>query len=154
VRHARHVGALARRFGGNPRFARIAVGAVRSLEHVALENAVEGCVHETYSALIAWHQGLHCPDPALAATHRAIAADEMRHAGLAWDVARWLEPRLTPSARRHIDAARRQAARAVARGLGRSKASSIDTAAGLPPPLLAVAVAEELQASLWRHGIG
>jgi len=144
VRHARHVGALARRFGGSPRFQHIPVGRVRSLEHIALENAVEGCVNETYAALVALHQAAHSPEPAIAATHRAIATDEMRHADLAWDVARWVEPRLPASARRRIDQARRHRARALTRDLAHSTASAIDPVAGLPPPALALALAERL----------
>ena len=154
MRHARHVGALARRFGGAPHFPRIAVGAVRSLERVALENAVEGCVHETYAALVAQHQAARSSERVVAATHHAIAADELRHAELAWDVAHWLEPRLPPSARHHVTQARRQAAAALARDLARSRPSPIDAVAGLPSPSAGLALAEHLAASLWREGIG
>ena len=64
VRHAREMGALARRYGSSftpapkPRGRR-----ARSLPRVAYENAVEGCVRETYGALVATYQASNARDP-------------------------------------------------------------------------------------------
>ena len=55
-RHAAIVGALARERGGELSPVRIESLHVRSLEEMALENAVEGCVLETYGAAIGAHQ--------------------------------------------------------------------------------------------------
>ena len=50
----------------------------------------EGCVGEGVSAAIAGFAAEACSDPATAALLRRIAADEARHAALAWRTLRWL----------------------------------------------------------------
>lgn len=73
---------------------------LRDLDALALDNAVEGCVHETWAAVDAHLR-------AARGRHRAawtrIAADETRHAQLAWDIDAWLATRgaARPDARRH-----------------------------------------------------
>lgn len=59
---------------------------------VAISLAVfaEGCVGEGVSAAIAGVAAEACSDPATAALLRRIAADETRHAALAWRTLRWL----------------------------------------------------------------
>jgi hypothetical protein len=56
VRHARAVAELALVFGGQTPLWSAAPGTLRELEAVATENAIEGCVRETYGALVALHQ--------------------------------------------------------------------------------------------------
>ena len=56
----------------------IAVAAVR-----------EGCVAETIGAMIATAAATRAEDPVVRAILRRIAADETRHAGLAWRYLRW-----------------------------------------------------------------
>ena len=52
----------------------------RALGVVAIENAVEGCVRETFGALIASWQAEHARDPGIKRLMRSIARDETRHA--------------------------------------------------------------------------
>lgn len=154
VRHARVVGALARRFGSTPRWPRHPIGRVRALEDLARENAVEGCVRETYGALVARHQQRFARDAAIARVYRGIAGDETRHAELSWDVARWAEPRLSRRARQNVARARSDAARALTMDLARSSSKPIDAVAGLPAPAVGHALAERLGKGIWRDGIG
>jgi hypothetical protein len=110
VRHTRATAALARRYRAQPARPTLApLPRRRSLEAVALENAVEGCVRETYGALAAMWQARTATDPVVAAAMVPIAIDETRHAELAWNVAAWSAPLLDPRARRRIEAARTQA---------------------------------------------
>ncbi|MDC3954772.1 hypothetical protein [Polyangium jinanense] len=78
---------------------------------MARENAVEGCVREAYGALIATFQAAHARDPKVRRAMQVIAADETRHAALAWRIASWVESKLDEKARRALAAARRKAAR-------------------------------------------
>ncbi|MCY1008004.1 hypothetical protein OV079_21085 [Nannocystis pusilla] len=73
--------------------------AVRSLEALARENAVEGCVRETFGALVARYQASVAADEPLRRLFAAIAEDELDHAALAWDVATWLNGQLDEAAR-------------------------------------------------------
>jgi hypothetical protein len=105
-RHARASKALARRFGVPVAPVRSEPFAPRSLLEIALENAVEGCVRETWGALIALRQAERATEACVRATMSRIAPDEVRHAELAWAVDRWLSPRLTPTEREQVRAAR------------------------------------------------
>jgi hypothetical protein len=107
-RHARIMGEIAREHGARVPRARLRHRSVRSLAIIARENAVEGCVRETYGALLASWQAIHARDPELRAAMRSIAPDERRHAALAAAVDEWISPRLSPRTRRSI-------ARAMAR---------------------------------------
>ncbi len=101
IRHARAVGRLARRFGGTFAKPRIAKVEARSFFEIARENAVEGCVRETFAALVATWQGQHAL-PEIADVFARIAEDETRHAALAWSVAEWAMPLLSVEERAAI----------------------------------------------------
>jgi hypothetical protein len=152
VRHAGAVATLAWTWGGRPCLPRWPVGSVRSLERIALENAVEGCVHETYAALVAHHQAARALSSRIAAEYSAIARDEARHAALAWDVARWAEPRLSGRARRRVATARFAAALELQRTLAHSAQRPFDAVAGLPGAARGHELARELHSKLWRNG--
>lgn len=144
VRHARVIGRLAREHGGAPELPRLPALAVRKLPAVTLENAVEGCVRETFGALIAAHQAERARSLPVRAAYARIAQDEARHADLAWAVARWAEPRLGASERSRVAGARRAAVAALWRELRAARTSPIDALAGLPEPRAAEAMLEAI----------
>jgi hypothetical protein len=109
VKHTRMTRKLARARGATPPKVRVVKRANRSLEEIALENAVEGCVRETYAALLAMWQADHATDSEIADAMKEIAVDETRHAALAWSVAEWIEPRLDAQARERVNAAKNKA---------------------------------------------
>ena len=53
MRHAAVVASLAARYGARPAAVEVDPPAARSLEAMAIENAVEGCVRETWGAIVA-----------------------------------------------------------------------------------------------------
>ncbi len=95
VKHTRSMRKLAVRFGGVPRLPKVGTLATRSLVEIAIENAKEGCVRETFGALVATYQSHHASDLQVRAELQVIAQDETEHAALAWDVAEWIASRLT-----------------------------------------------------------
>ena len=101
--------ALARRFGTVSVSPRVRPTGLRLLDVVARENAVEGCVRETYGALVAWWQAIHSDDAVVRSTMSQVAADETRHAALAHDVHQWAVDRLSAESRRAVDQARAKA---------------------------------------------
>lgn len=112
VRHTRTMTRLAQRYGASVAAPKVSSPSrQRTAAEIAHENAVEGCVRETFSALLAWHQAARARDPQVALDMRGIAADETRHAELAWRVAAWLEPRLCARERAAVNAARAEALR-------------------------------------------
>ena len=113
VRHARQMRRLAHRRGlAGPKQLgsfRRAKEAARSVEQLALENAVEGCVREAYGALLATYQAERAHSTELRNAFREIATDERSHAALAEDVAEWLNGQLDAPAAERVAAARADA---------------------------------------------
>ena len=120
-----------------------------ALAQLALENAVEGCVNETFGALLAGYQARHAGDAALGRAMRAIEADETRHAELAWEVAAWLDARLTVAERRRVAEARRQAGAVLVERAGAPVDRTLVRDAGLPPPATARALAAAAHRALF-----
>ncbi|HKP64854.1 MAG TPA: ferritin-like domain-containing protein [Polyangiales bacterium] len=142
VRHAQLVAGLARRYGAEPEQAKVVRAPMRPLFAVALDNAVEGCVRETFGALVGAHQAALARDPEVAAIMRGIAADEARHANLAWQVADFLEPQLSAAERDALAAAKRAAVESlIAEASEPVLPPSAARAAGWPEPAVARALA-------------
>ena len=138
VRHARVMTTLANRYGHVPRAIAVPPLPCRSLEAIAHENAIEGCVREAYGALVATYQAERaCAE--LAPAFRAIAVDERRHAELAEDVHAWVLPRLDAASRDAIERARSLATAELRASLTTSRACS---ELGLPSAPHAVALCD------------
>lgn len=96
------IGALAKRFGGKGAIVSKERPSIRSLEEMALENAVEGCIRETFGAYVAHIQAEQAKDKEVRGILRRVAADETMHAGLAWEIHAWAMARLGVEARERI----------------------------------------------------
>jgi|HubBroStandDraft_4_1064222.scaffolds.fasta_scaffold10933_6 hypothetical protein len=123
LRHARIMRAFAARFGGTPCRPRVERGPIRSLEEMAIENAAEGCLRETFGALVGMWQARFAGDPQVRRAMRAVARDESQHAALSWEVARWIEPRLGTDARARLAGAKADAIRQLEAELRRLRIS-------------------------------
>lgn len=132
IRHARVTRRLALRFGARPARGRIPPKAPRPLEQVAIENAVEGCVRETFGALMAHFQAVRASDPAVRRALLRIALDETRHAALGWEVNDWAESRLGAVRGRRLRDRAVQAL-AVLEAEIAEPAPDLATLAGIPP---------------------
>jgi hypothetical protein len=109
VVHARLTFGLASAYAGQPlgpaRFAGAArMTATGDLAELALETFVDGCIGETVAALEASRAAELARDPVVAAILRRIAADETRHAELAWAIVAWCV-RAEPALLGELDAA-------------------------------------------------
>jgi hypothetical protein len=144
VRHARMTAALARRHGVVPAPSRVARRSIRDLESIARENAVEGCVHEGFGALVATFQARTAGDPVIRAVMGRIAPDETRHGELAFAIDAWMRGRLDRGARRHVDDARRTALESLTAG-GRERPTELREALGLPSRAQRRALAEGMR---------
>lgn len=140
-RHADTIGALARQNGsGVPPALHQPVS--EDIEAIALQNAVEGCVSETWAALVAGWKARHATDPALRAAYARIAIDEMRHAQLAWDLHTWLLSRLSADAQTRVESARQAAIDALP-ALAHRQARRMPPELGMPSPRRAAAMASQ-----------
>jgi rubrerythrin len=148
-RHARMTAALARRHGGLPAPPPPAVTVDLAFEAFAMENAVEGCVGETFGALVALHQAARAEDPQIAAAMGAIAADEIRHAALAWSIHEWALPRLSSRARARVCALQEGALQRLRRGTA-SAPPEVARLAGLPRGATEQTLARHLAQALFE----
>ncbi|MEJ7728770.1 MAG: ferritin-like domain-containing protein [Polyangiaceae bacterium] len=110
VRHARLCFALASVYAGHalepgalPSLAGLAIGS--DLGEVAARAVTEGCIGETVAALSAAEQLEAATDPAVREVLAGIAADEARHAALAWRFVAWAQRTGGPTVRDAIAAA-------------------------------------------------
>jgi hypothetical protein len=108
--HARWLAALAVQRGASvptPKLERGDLPADRFT--VAMHNAVEGCVHESFSALLAACYSRAADSRVLRRVFARLAVDEARHGQLAWDLHEWLRGQLSADAAAQVDLARTQA---------------------------------------------
>jgi hypothetical protein len=156
VTHLRATARLARRFGGRaPPSARDEIGATardeiatRSLEAVARHNAIEGCVRETYGALLASFQATHARDAQIRRALGTIAVDETRHAALSWAIHRWASIHLKSASWSAVQIALRSAI-AELHGEVREPPEDLVRFAGLPSAVEQRRLLFELEEHIW-----
>ncbi len=149
VRHARDVGRAANLFGA--RVPRVKVEPIppRSIERLAIENAEQGCIEETFGACVAAVQATRARHPGVRRLMRTIAREELRHAALSWDIAQWLESKLDAKARSRVARARRAAIEKLETELA-GAAGRADEALGLPDATTLRAMLRRMRAPLLR----
>lgn len=152
IRHTRSMRALAARFGAD--FEGVAGQRAKHrraprLVDILVENAIEGCVRETFGALMAHVQARIASDPVARRTMAEIAVDESRHAALAWAIDAWGSRRVSASDRRRIAAARAEAVRSLFREIERGPREVDGQEIGLVGADEARALATSLERHLW-----
>lgn len=149
VRHAAAKCELARRRGLEVTLPEVATPPVRDLAALARENAVEGCVRETWGALLATWQGARADDEFARASLDVIASDESRHAELAWDVDAWARSRLSADEAEALDAARAEAVEALGREALGAHDRTLREDFGAPGPSDVTRLFGAARAALW-----
>lgn len=94
IEHARLCFGLASAYAGRPVGPDAlpvtpAMAVSSDMSQLAVSTLIEGCVGETIAAVEAGYAAAVCADPAVARVLRTIAADEQRHAALAWRALAW-----------------------------------------------------------------
>ncbi|UQA55369.1 ferritin-like domain-containing protein [Polyangium aurulentum] len=141
VRHARVMQRVSARHGGRFEEPRVEKRPVRSLEEIAIENAAEGCVRETFGALVGMWQAEFARDGDVRRVMKRIAEDETRHAELSWAVDAWARQRLSPEAWARVEEARREALVEIAAEAERGYDDELVEIAGMPTQEAAVRLA-------------
>lgn len=145
VRHAEQMSAFAQEHGAPTAPVHVSAQPIRSLLSIALENAIEGCVRETYGAADAHFRAQHAATPRIRALFASIADDEARHAALSWDVAAWILPRLSAAEQAQVHAAMAAARRSLRAELAAGFDDAVQVTLGAPPAAAALAMAEVLE---------
>ena len=149
VRHARMTATVAKRNGATLKApSTIARRSQRSLEEIAIENAIEGCVRETYGAVTAMWQAERAEDPTVRALMKRIAVDETRHAALAWSVTQWMKSQLSEDACARVDQAMRSAVHTLSKELSPG-GPELTRSAGLPTAVEAQKLLAAMRDVVW-----
>lgn len=150
ARHTDMVNALAAAFGGDHAEAPVAPAwPTRSALDLALENAAEGCVRETYGALVATYQAASAEDPRVRAALTRIAADETEHAAFSWDLGAWLDQQLTSAEQAQVLARRAHAIEAFEAPYDNGLPASASALLGLPDVATRDLLFRALHQSVW-----
>lgn len=152
VRHAAVMKRLAERRGAPVAAPVIAPPASRSALDIALENAAEGLVNETFAAAAALFQSRHAEDPEIRAAMARIADDECAHAALAFRIASFLDDHLRPEERERVEARRLQAVHALTLSF-EDPAPEVRRQTGAPTRAEALAIHQHMYWTVWGdHG--
>jgi hypothetical protein len=135
ARHAAIFAGLARAHGASVPAIELATNE-HSLFDLALENATEGCVRETFGAAITLHQAMYAESADVRAAFAAISDDEAEHAAFSWDLKSWFDDRLTAEERARIERAHHEAL-ASARAAANEEPDATSLALGLPSAMRA-----------------
>ena len=151
VQHARCMNDHVAAHDGVAQQVRLDPLAERSLLDIALENVVEGCVRETYGALVACHQATHAQDDALRESMERIAHEETGHARLSFAIDRWLRDRLSAADWQRTRIAMQQAIFQLGQQLDPPPPATLARWAGLPSREQAHAWLHAAQHELWQE---
>jgi hypothetical protein len=148
VVHAQLMSVHAER-GGHEVPLAIAEPGSHDLLAIALHNAVEGCVRESFGALLGAHQARTCENAELRELFARIADDELRHGQLAWDLHAYLCGQLDADGRAQVEAAQLAALDELAGATARN-AERTPVGLGWPTPELAADMAERFAGLVQR----
>jgi len=149
-RHAQMSASLARRHGAAIVQPEIERRNPRGIEDVAIDNAVEGCIRETFLALISTRQAETAKDDTIRAAMKTVARDESEHAALAWTLASWLEPRVLGDARARYAKAARAAIQDLRTEAYAPYPEPLRRVVGLPSVRDALALIDSLDRTMWQ----
>lgn len=131
-RHAQQVSALAEQYGAQSDTFTVDTGNVRSLFDIALDNLKEGCVGETWGALVGLYQAENAQDTSIRKTMKSIAEDEVGHAALSWEIHNWLITKLSIAERDKLEIERLSAINAMRDKVCNRVLEPFEVFAGLP----------------------
>ncbi len=147
-RHADAIGGFAHEHGARVPEVVTAPARMRSLLEMAIENRREGCVRETYGALLAHYQAHASTDAAVKRAMRLIAHDETLHAALSWDLDAWLVSKLDVAELEKVRAAEVDAIDDLAIECAQRFDAETRAVVGLPTPEVALDLFANMQKGL------
>jgi hypothetical protein len=149
IQHAQLASLLAQAYDAPLSKIEVAPFRLRPLMEIALENATEGCIHETFAAACGMWQEEHATLEAFRAVVGRIVDEESRHAALSWALHAWLMPQLSPAERAQILEAQREALDQLEARFLDEAPPSVREAVGLPEEKDAARLFTHLREQLW-----
>jgi len=142
------VAALAARYGHQADNFQVEPVSFGDLESIAMDNMQEGCIGETWGALVGLYQAKKATDPVIAETMRCIALEEVEHASLSWAIHDWIVPQLDDQAIERVNKLKKKALVKLIKKTSVPVDQNHVLLAGLPEVAVARQLAEKLVQSL------
>ena len=117
---------------------------------IALENAVEGCVNETFAAACGLWQSEYAQLDVFRQVIGHITEEEMGHAALSWDIHQWIMPQLSEVEQEQIRAAQAEAVESLVEDFKQESNPVLQQAFGLPTKDDAARLFAQLKRSVWE----
>lgn len=149
VQHAHMAQELAERFGVEPITPLFGELAPRGLMLAAIDNAVEGCIRQTYGALVVSFQAKAARDLVIRNGMISVAPEKRHHAALSWRAGIWFERKLSEDDVGRLRRAEQEELAALGRELDAGLSPFETSLLGLPVKAKAVAMLERLTKELW-----
>ncbi len=121
----------------------------RSLSEIAVENMVEGCVRESFAAVIAGWQASHAKDHEVVEKLRNYAMRKTGHARLAWSIHRWSAKQLDELSRARVASAKEFAVYSLRDEIRAEPDPEVRMIAGVPTRMEAERLIDGLSVELW-----
>ena len=153
TRHAHMAGLLSQACDTAVPVVEVADFQLRSLFEIALENAIEGCVNETFAAACGLWQEQQAEFSVFRQVIGHIAEEEIGHAALSWSIHEWAMPQLTLAQQAHIRQAQAEAVDSVAQKFLREETPLVRRAVGLPQQADAAQLFQQLRTQLWNERV-
>lgn len=147
--HAELTAMLATSYGATPWEVSVPPFALRPIDEIAIENATEGCVRETFASACAMWQALHADTAAVRMVMERIAVEESRHAALSWQIDEWLMAQLTPAQQERCREAKRATIAELEASFTEATSPRLQAAAGLPDTNTSAKLFGQLRETLW-----
>ncbi len=122
---------------------------LRSLYEIALENAVEGCVNETFAAACGLWQSEYAQLDVFRKVIGHITEEEMGHAALSWEIHQWILPQLSELQQDQIRVAQAEAVESLVNDFKQESNPVLQQAFGLPTKDDATRLFAQLKNSVW-----
>ncbi len=151
IEHAQMAGLLAKACAANVPKIQVDDFQLRTLAEIARENAVEGCVNETFAAACGMWQYQHAELAVFREVIGHITEEETGHAALSWAIHEWVMPQLTPAEQAGIRHAQAEAVARLEHGFEAELHPAVRRAVGLPDREQAARLFGELRNSVWTE---
>ena len=150
TRHAEMAGLLSASYDADMPEVRVDDFCLRSLYEIALENAVEGCVNETFAAACGLWQSESAELEVFRQVIGHITEEEMGHAELSWDIHQWVMPQLSELEQEQIRIAQVEAIESLVVDFRQESNPELQKAFGLPTRDDAACLFAKLKDSVWE----
>jgi len=150
ARHAEMAAQLAAAYDLDMKEVTVDAFTLRPLYQIALENAVEGCINETFAAACGLWQSELAQHDVFRMAIGDITEDELGHAALSWDIHQWVMPQLSQVEQERIRVAQAEAVDNLVNDFKQESNPVLQQAFGLPTKDDAARLFAELKDSVWE----